>query len=64
MRGYKGVELNRQPMLPYCQETYGAPYLHIHRADFHSVLVRKAEAVGVKSELLRDFQTYSSNAGG
>jgi salicylate hydroxylase len=51
MRSYKGPELNRQPMLPYCEETYGAPYLHIHRADFHSVLIKRAEALGINSML-------------
>jgi salicylate hydroxylase len=49
MRSYKGPELNRQPMLPYCEETYGAPYLHIHRADFHTVLVNRATELGAKS---------------
>ncbi|KAF8537013.1 hypothetical protein BDD12DRAFT_848640 [Trichophaea hybrida] len=51
MRSYKGPELNRQPMLPYCEEAYGAPYLHIHRADFHSVFVKRAEALGVNIRL-------------
>jgi len=49
MRSYKGPELNRQPMLPYCEETYGAPYLHIHRADFHNVMIKRAEEIGIKS---------------
>jgi hypothetical protein len=49
IRSYKGPELNRQPMLPYCEETYGAPYLHIHRADFHAVLVKRATELGVQS---------------
>jgi salicylate hydroxylase len=35
-------------MLPYCQDSYGAPYLHIHRADFHKVLVDKAQELGVE----------------
>ncbi|KAA8910288.1 hypothetical protein FN846DRAFT_555513 [Sphaerosporella brunnea] len=51
IRSYKGQELNRQPMLPYCEETYGAPYLHIHRADFHAVLVKRATELGVKIQL-------------
>jgi salicylate hydroxylase len=48
IRSYKGQELNRQPMLPYCENAYGAPYLHIHRADFHKVLVKCAESHGIK----------------
>ncbi|CAM9018247.1 unnamed protein product [Wickerhamomyces anomalus] len=36
---------------PYCLEQYGAPYLHIHRADFHKVLVDRAIEVGVVIKL-------------
>ncbi|KAI5777577.1 hypothetical protein EDC01DRAFT_759834 [Geopyxis carbonaria] len=51
-RSYKdGKELNRQPMLPYAEETYGAPYLHIHRADFHKTMVSTATELGVDVRL-------------
>ena len=52
LRSYRGHEVNRQPMLPFCEQAYGAPYLQIHRADFHSALVRRARALGAKSTLL------------
>jgi len=30
---------------------YGTPYLHIHRADYHRILVEKAKSLGVKVKL-------------
>lgn len=48
-RSYKdGKVLSTQNVAPYVEETYHAPYLHIHRADYHKVLVEGAEAVGVE----------------
>ena len=35
-------------MVPYAEQRYGAPYLHIHRADYHSVLVAEARRLGVE----------------
>jgi salicylate hydroxylase len=35
-----------------CRERYGAPYVYIHRADLHGILVSAAEAAGV--ELMTD----------
>lgn len=29
------------------EQTYGAPYLHLHRADYHSILVNEARRLGV-----------------
>ncbi|KAL7266673.1 hypothetical protein RUND412_010773 [Rhizina undulata] len=48
LRGYKGKVLSEQNLVPYAEETYGAPYWHIHRADFHRVMVARAEELGVK----------------
>ena len=38
-------------MIPYAEEHYGVPYLHIHRADYHKILVEEAEKLGVAIEL-------------
>ena len=38
-------------MVPYCEDTYGVPYLHIHRADYHKILVETAQEVGVDIRL-------------
>ena len=35
-------------MIPYAEDRYGAPYLHIHRADYHRILVAEAEHLGVR----------------
>ena len=34
-------------MVPYAEEHYNAPYLHIHRADYHKILVTEAQRLGV-----------------
>ena len=34
-------------MVPFAEEQYGVPYLHIHRADYHEILVAEAERLGV-----------------
>lgn len=48
LRSYRdGRVLSTQPTLPYCERRYGSPYLHIHRADYHRVLVEKARDLGV-----------------
>ena len=38
-------------MAPYAEERYGHPYLHVHRADYHRILVEEAERLGVKIKL-------------
>jgi salicylate hydroxylase len=43
--------LSTQPCVPYCEQRYGAPYLHIHRADYHSILVDEARRLGVTIKL-------------
>lgn len=35
-------------MVPFALDNYGVPYLHIHRADYHRILVDEAVRVGVK----------------
>ena len=48
LRSYRdGTILNRQNLVPFTEDRYGAPYLHIHRADYHRVLVAEAERLGV-----------------
>jgi len=52
LRSYRdGKILSTQNMIPHCENTYEVPYLHIHRADYHKILVEEAERVGVKIQL-------------
>ena len=52
LRSYRdGAILSKQNVLPLAEEQYGAPYLHIHRADFHKILVAEAERLGVEMRL-------------
>ena len=52
LRSYRdGKILSKQNMVPYAEERYGVPYLHIHRADYHKILVAEAERLGVSIEL-------------
>ncbi|KIW72870.1 hypothetical protein PV04_01033 [Phialophora macrospora] len=49
LRSYRdGKILSTQPLIPYCESTYGYPYLHIHRADYHKILVEEAQRQGVE----------------
>lgn len=49
LRSYRdGKILSRQPCVPYCEQRYAAPYLHIHRADYHRILVEEARRLGVE----------------
>lgn len=50
-RWSNGDLLNYMELRPYTLHKYGAPYLHIHRADFHTVLVNRAKEVGVQIKL-------------
>ncbi|KAL8733310.1 MAG: hypothetical protein Q9166_002134 [cf. Caloplaca sp. 2 TL-2023] len=45
---HDGTILSKQNMVPYAEDRYGVPYLHIHRADYHRILVVEAERLGVK----------------
>jgi len=48
MRHWKsGQTLFSSPLNPECSARYGAPYIHIHRADAHSVLLEAAQSAGV-----------------
>jgi len=49
--GKSGSLIFSIPMGDAAVERYGAPYLHIHRADLLAVLVEAAEAAGVKVRL-------------
>lgn len=52
IRSYRdGKILSQQNMVPYAEQRYGVPYLHIHRADYHKILVQEASRVGVNIEL-------------
>ena len=52
LRSYRDGEiLSKQNMVPFAEERYGAPYLHIHRADYHRILVEEAGRLGVKMML-------------
>lgn len=52
LRSYRdGKILSTQPLIPYCESVYGHPYLHIHRADYHRILVNEAIRVGVDIQL-------------
>ena len=52
LRSYHdGRILSKQNMVPYAIERYGVPYLHIHRADYHKILVAEAERLGVSMKL-------------
>lgn len=59
-----GSQLSEQNLVPLTQDSYESDYLHIHRADYHSALVKRANEVGIQIELgsrveLVDFETES-----
>ncbi|MFQ3196469.1 MAG: salicylate hydroxylase [Paraglaciecola sp.] len=52
MRHYQtGAEYLRMPLGETAENKYGAPYLHIHRADLHQVLYQAALERGVELHL-------------
>ncbi|TKA61854.1 hypothetical protein B0A49_11351 [Cryomyces minteri] len=52
LRSYRdGAVLSKQNMVPYAVEKYGVPYLHVHRADYHKILVDEAQRSGVQIQL-------------
>ncbi|KAF3492073.1 salicylate hydroxylase [Arthroderma uncinatum] len=52
VRAYRtGKVLCVQNAFPYTFERYGLPYLHIHRADYHSILLREARRLNVDIRL-------------
>lgn len=46
-----GSVITQMPLQPGLEQLYGSPYLLIHRADLHTVLLDKAYAVGVDIKL-------------
>ena len=55
MRSYKtGNELSRQELEHAIPDVYAAPYLVVHRADLHDVLLQEAERLGVAIHLGAD----------
>ncbi|KAI1907207.1 hypothetical protein LOZ61_006277 [Ophidiomyces ophidiicola] len=49
LRSYRdGRVLSVQNVLPYTENQYGTPYLHIHRADYHRILLKAAIRQGVQ----------------
>ena len=55
MRSYRdGNVLSMQDFGPAVEGKYGSPYLLIHRADLHKILLEKAESLGVKIRLSCD----------
>ena len=60
MRHWKtGATLFSSPLKSACRTRYGAPYLHVHRADLHRVLAEAAEAAGAKVQLGVDVTGYA-----
>ncbi|KAF7999166.1 hypothetical protein HF325_006698 [Metschnikowia pulcherrima] len=50
-RWQNGLQLSSQNLVPTTQNEYQLDYLHIHRADYHSALVKRANEVGVDFKL-------------
>ncbi|GGA27813.1 FAD-dependent monooxygenase [Neptunicoccus cionae] len=46
--GITGRDLVRLPLKDQCEAVYGAPYLHVHRADLHEILENAARQLGVQ----------------
>ncbi|KAL8687848.1 MAG: hypothetical protein Q9218_006093 [Villophora microphyllina] len=52
MRSYKnGAVLSSQTLGPLMEDSYATPYLVIHRADLHDVLLEEAQRLGVSIRL-------------
>ncbi|CZR67538.1 related to salicylate hydroxylase [Phialocephala subalpina] len=52
IRSYRdGSILSLQNLTPLMEEVYGSPYLHVHRATFHTALCDEATRLGVKFRL-------------
>ncbi|KAI4244547.1 MAG: hypothetical protein LQ352_006787 [Teloschistes flavicans] len=48
LRSYHdGTVLSTENLGPFAEQRYGVPYLHIHRADYHKILVQQAKRLGV-----------------
>lgn len=52
LRSYRdGKILSRMELDPHMEKEFGSPYLYIHRADYHSILVDEARRLGVRIQL-------------
>lgn len=61
-RSYKdGHILSQQPLNPYTTEKYGYPYWHVHRADFHRVLVEAVKREDVPILLGKRVRTVDTD---
>ena len=58
--GRTGRALVRQSLAD-AEERYGAPYLHLHRADLHAVLLSAARAAGVGVETGVEAEGYEAD---
>src|SRR5437762_1691677 len=48
LRSYSdGKVLSKQNLVPFAESAYSSPHLHIHRADFHKIMVEQAKKLGV-----------------
>ena len=65
MRHYRsGKRYLQAPLKSLCRSRYGAPYIHIHRADLHNVLVEAARQAGVDIRLGQSVDGYEQDANG
>jgi salicylate hydroxylase len=62
--GRSGAKVFSIPMGQAARKRYGAPYLHIHRADLIGVLAKAAEAAGVRIRLGARVSAWTKEGGG
>ncbi|WP_069300020.1 FAD-dependent monooxygenase [Neptunicoccus sediminis] len=60
--GVTGRDLVRVPLRAQCDRVYGAPYLHVHRADLHRILEEAARRQGVRIETGATVTGYRAGA--
>jgi salicylate hydroxylase len=61
--GKSGVRVFSIPAGPAARKRYGAPYLHIHRADLIEILRKAAEVAGVRIRLGAGLAAFTQAAG-
>ncbi len=57
-----GKQISRMLLGEAVQQKYGAPYVSLHRADLHAVLLAAAQAAGVKLQLNQSLLKYEHSA--
>lgn len=57
--GLSGAEVYRAPLGPAAEARWGAPYLHLHRADLLAVLVEAAQAAGAELRTASAVASYA-----